>query len=198
MTTDAGTVRLRVARGSLKGAVVLGDGASPEGTVVSFLPQAGQPEFGSVIVGASGTYSATGLATGSYRVRASRQEYVPAYSELQTVTAALTSEVPPLELSDGSAVVTRRVDNGEDPRFARVRDVSIVLATFGALMKQMRVSEDASFRDAARGDLTPRAYAAETAFQLGDVDGEHRIFAAFRDQFDLDTRPTRPSCSSTA
>lgn len=185
--TVVAEVVLKLGRGELKGIVSLSGGGSPEGTTLTLIPLDDQGTPPGVVVGATGDFSVQGLAIGRYKVRASKLDYWPAYSSEVSVMPMVLAEVPELELGDGQAVVRTEINGVVGARYTNARDVRLLLFTFGQIMEGMRVSEDSGFRNEAAGDVIHRTYKAEETFTLADADGEHTVYAQFKDQLGLET-----------
>lgn len=135
-----------------------------------------------VVTGPDGSFRVENVRAGRYLVRATRPDFAPAYTRQRlTVEPNGTATVEPLVLYPASAVVQLRANGVTGATVTNSRAVEAQLLAFVEQLIEMRVSEDQTFADPGKGDVAFRPFAASTTVNLGDVDGEHRLYAQFRD-----------------
>ncbi|MGI5862578.1 MAG: MSCRAMM family protein [Myxococcales bacterium] len=184
---DVGLLRLAVARGALSGSVVLDDGLNPAGTAITLVPLK-MPGAESIITIASadGSFHVPELAAGSYRLRAEKANYAPAYTdEGIEVREYQRQTAPTLRLYPAAAIVKVERD-GLPVRFTNSREVSAVLLPFVELLEAMRLSEDPTFGD-PRWDTDYREFSTPVDFTLADEEGQRTVFAQFRDSLGIES-----------
>lgn len=165
---------LTLSRGRISGRVRLADRDDAGGT------QVGVTGTGlATVTAADGRFELDRVLAGTQEVVAWRDGY--ARTVLGTVTVTADQVVPA-----GDHVLPRvdgRVTIAEGPA---TRSRTVTLLTVGGAAVKFRASEDPTFTDPAKGDagLTSRPYppvAADAAFTLRDLDGEHLVYVAFSD-----------------
>lgn len=184
---DVGLLRLAVARGALSGSVVLDDGLNPAGTAITLVPlQMPGAEPITTIALADGSFHVPELAVGSYRLRAEKANYAPAYTdEGIEVREYQRQTAPTLRLYPAAAIVKVERD-GLPVRFTNSREVSAVLLPFVEFLEAMRLSEDPTFDD-PRWDTDYRELSTPVDFTLADEEGQRTIFAQFRDSLGIES-----------
>lgn len=184
---DIGVMRLAVVRGTVEGRLRLVDGTSPAGATVTLVPTGNTQQAFTTTAGPSGEYRVDGVPEGEYVVRAAHLEYAPGYTEPQSLDGEGRSSFPELTLQPASAVVRVEVDGQIGAKFTRSTDVRVLLLAFGDNVREMMVSEDATFEDAAKGDVEWRQYAASADVSLSPDDGSKTLYARFRDRWNIES-----------